>query len=94
MNYILCFDVDIEDSLIPVYWILKYYGGGRQDSGLDLRDRVVKIGEGWLEQSALVSQGGVAKWVKYPTGWVINIPRKIGQTNDLRGQILSQILVK
>ncbi len=35
--------------------------GGSQDSGLDLLDQVVKIGEGWLEQTALVSQGKVAK---------------------------------
>jgi hypothetical protein len=46
---------------IWVYWILKYYGGGSQDSGLVLQDQVVKIGEGWLELSALVSQGRVAK---------------------------------
>ncbi len=73
---------------IWVYRILKYFGGGSQ-----VWDQVVKIGEGWLEQSALVSQGGDAKWVKYPTGCVINIPSKIGQITDLWGQILSQSLV-
>jgi hypothetical protein len=36
--------------LIRVHRILNYEGGGSQDSGLDLRDQVVKIGEGWLEQ--------------------------------------------
>jgi len=35
---------------IRAYQILKYQGRGSQDSGLDLLDQVVKIGEGWLEQ--------------------------------------------
>jgi len=58
-------------QLIQVYQILKYYGGGNQDSGLALWDQVVKIGEEWLEQRALVSWGGIAKWVKYPTGYLL-----------------------
>jgi hypothetical protein len=28
----------------------KYKGGGSQDSGLDLWDQVIKVGEGWVEQ--------------------------------------------
>jgi hypothetical protein len=35
---------------IRVYLILKHEVGGSQDSGLELRDQVVKVGEGWLEQ--------------------------------------------
>ncbi len=38
------------ERLIEVYQILNNEGGGSQDSGLDLEDQVVKIGEGWLEQ--------------------------------------------
>jgi hypothetical protein len=47
---------------IRVYRILKYYGRGSQDRPVRPSD---KKGEGWLEQSALVPQGRVAKWVKY-----------------------------
>ncbi len=36
--------------LVWVKWILKYEGGGSQDSGLDLWDQVAKVGEGCLEQ--------------------------------------------
>ncbi len=35
---------------IWVQQILNYEGGGSQDSGLELWDPVVKIGEGWLDQ--------------------------------------------
>jgi hypothetical protein len=35
---------------MKAYQILNYEVGGSQDSGLDLWDQVVKIGEGWLEQ--------------------------------------------
>ena len=55
--------------LILVYQILKYCGGGSQDSGLDLLDQLVQIGEEWLLQIALSTQGRVTKWVKYPTGY-------------------------
>jgi hypothetical protein len=58
------FDVDIDDTFDPGIPDPNIYRGGSQDSGLDQWDQ-----EGWLEQSALVSQGVVAKWVKYPTGY-------------------------
>jgi hypothetical protein len=53
---------------IWVYRILKYYVGGSQDSDFDLLGQLVKKGEEWLLQSALATQGRVAKGVKYPTG--------------------------
>ncbi len=39
------FDVDINEYVDPSQWILKYKGGGSQDSSL-----VVKMGEGWVGQ--------------------------------------------
>jgi len=41
------FDVDISESMDPVKWILKYKGGGSQDSYLGPYDQVVKVGVGW-----------------------------------------------
>jgi hypothetical protein len=44
------FDVDINEYVNLGQWILKYKGGGNQDSSLDLCDQVAKVGEGWVKQ--------------------------------------------
>ncbi len=55
-------------SLDPVEWTLKYKRGGSQDSNLDPYDRVVKVGEGWVDlvNTPLSLQG--CQMSKYPTG--------------------------
>ncbi len=45
-----CFDADINEMVDPGWTDPKYEGGRSQDSGLDLWDQVVKIGEGQVEQ--------------------------------------------
>ncbi len=44
-----------------VKWILKYHGGGSQDSSLEFYDQVVKVG-GWVDlEPVLFSSRLVAK---------------------------------
>jgi hypothetical protein len=47
------FDVDINELLDPVEWILKYKRGGNQDSNLEPYDQAVKMGEGWIDLESL-----------------------------------------
>jgi hypothetical protein len=54
-----CFDVDINESGNPGQQILKYKGGGSQDSSLDLCDQVVKVGEGWMKQKLWSHKAGL-----------------------------------
>ncbi len=45
-------------------WILKYGGGGGQDSNLEPYDQVVKVAEGWVDlEPGLLAICGVAKSV-------------------------------
>jgi hypothetical protein len=47
------FDMDIGDSVNLLKWIVKYRGGGGQDSNLELYNQEVKVGEGWLDLEPL-----------------------------------------
>ncbi len=44
-------DVDINESLDPVKWILKY---GSQGRNLEPYGQVVKVGEGWVDLKSLL----------------------------------------
>ncbi len=63
-----CFDVDINSSVDPTEWILKYYEGGNHDSSLaSLPSGQSKRGVGRLGTSA-PCQSWVCQMSKYPTG--------------------------
>jgi hypothetical protein len=57
-------DVGISESVDPLNWILKYGGGGGQDSNLEPYNQVVKVGEGWVDlDPGLLTLCRVAKLV-------------------------------
>ncbi len=56
------FDVDIDESVDPFHWILKYKKGGGQDSSLEPNVQVVRVGEGWVNsEQVLLTNCSVAK---------------------------------